>query len=1202
MNIHNFNIFILLSMSIQLSKELFPIQYQLGCRPRGKIPPTVVNYTKPETWESELTPYERSAIRYISNSETQVLTEIFNKALEDAITSKRIEEEKRIIIETTKEQIETQYVKYVGVFSQINLLKIIKYRTFNNLSDLIDFVNCSTIKKINLNNSRNKSDDACMIVEKSILVDLYHFFKNIDNILNDVNKERSYQNCLEHISKLQIFLELFEQFSPSLSVQMMEAKNQFKEDLQLLRNVLEAPGILLPLLIRSLMQNEGTSECSLEQLVTLHRSYDEVMSSLHKYFIRELNLNAEACRKSIGNSFDTAANWMILFDESVSKAFKTTTGFELPLNLSKIRVSSFEELIRLKMKLQKIPKIRELQTKLQELNNKTRNQFSSLKMKPKERAKLVGLLQSTDETSIYFVQLLTIGALQLTGIKDRLQACYDSYIGIFTSQEVKMKKGIFKLGELLCVKLFSEIEQLNIEMQNHPEAITLRSYVTSTLLPDAYSRFCQILLLPLSRRAEELSEISGLFKESILHLQTIQKMGIACDDLQKIVKCFYHFCKCYPAHELLWNVKPSENKLEDNDYEHQVAQGIFNQLCETFEEYPSYIVRKNRTLLHSPEQIPCFDVRSGSAETNMSIKMSFLMMNNLIHYWETLGNITRENWKTKSELLLSTFFQMDNSITLMEMEFEEKNLDISVLNGVKWDVLYKIRILKEYLTNVMIHAPQQAEPSHSVGIILDEIEDKEEDSDLTEESKYNQKEVVDKLIQYSYYFGQPLSPNVTQEQVLARDYIRDQLFQIQSHHNRIVELESTPCVPTYSLNHHRMVLWALCIEQTLKMTSLLLGEKEDLENILKRVRKSHDPIEFKPRWINEAELASLKSLTGFIAGSSRYMYGSQSILTIIENYFGKKTDPESIQQYDSLIESYKEMLSACFKAIDEKYRMQTVPQTLGQKVMPIIEWLVEAGAFKQAEGKNKEISLSQVLAEVLELLKKHKRQAQTVVQEVSVLEKVSDLKSRLRQVRINKGILAKNLQSLDEVLKDSSLPIASKAMMVLTRGAVLYEKTLQSLVAVLPVVSDEDENKHYLFGGKRVINQYGHKTNEAVKEVETVLADIQISEIADRQSWVEQFISQVYRYPFTPSQEYGAEALRRFAAFADLRAHLVEKKLSLSELGYLQELLGHMHSDGILEAFDEMVEKNMQEVILVPLQGLMQDVAVLLKVLIDKGA
>lgn len=1144
-----------------------------------------------------------------NNDTLSVVNHLFNHQLQEGIASKTHQTEQEKLIAEAKQEIEKRFCHYKGVHPQLNLLKILRFRVMNDLLE----INSTLMNQIKSRKFRSKKMVINLLNEKNhpLNVESILLFDNLQAQTKEVNEKE--QKCYK------IVVDLITKVKPLT----IKNKERLLSDLELLKISLESFDVFFPLLTRSF-----GAPCfeNCEEEVRFKIATDEVLDEVHKSLLNWQSFSQDCC--SVGRDLDRnlikLGEFVSRFEKRFVDAFKEANKISFPLNITQIHVKTFGELLKKTSQKGNLKNYEEMLKILGKVEGPIQQDIDKLQLKPTAKKYSQAFLSGTLYSVFFFKLLLSTNSEILIAINNRLKECTESYDQVVTSEELSLTKGIFRPADLLCNKVLREFATLSVNDYD-PKNTHLIGFVQRTFTK-AFSHFSQLLSFSPQKRVDGLKLIAKHFdlcKKIIFLIKNDENGALinnngTLDQLFLLFQCFYEFSNNHIAYEPLLNLERDNRKLQPNDHEHQIAKEAYRRLLNSFKNkaFEKEVESCNET--NTAESDEEEKVSNNKIIPNnkhllemVSVFKNFILSMNTLK--EKIIKIKDVTSYTNTQTLLTILDLIEQEIYLLEHVTDEilskikieENKTISenverLIGSLKSNYLFNIQPLKEYLIRLDLHAPSEVQVVNSAfrGSLIEEIEDEDSENEEQESenalfSTFDSNNEITRMKNFSLFWSQPLSSGSSSNQIRARSYMREQTLHLQNYLKALNELDHSNPKLNYSLLHHRLILWALVLEQTLKMTTLCFSKAEDLDNALSHVMTGHNPAEFGLGVIDKANLEKLKLLSGIIAGPSRYLLGSQAILKDIEGCFGQFADSANLESFENTIAIFKDIYLECMGKMEEELKIPLAAEPLGQKYMPLIDGLVAENCFNRHSLEEQEIPVEGVLAHINSLVVKlHGHE----IVEVSVKENHNEWQKRSSQVRLNQRILAKNIASLKEVLADKSFPCLAKTTMTLTRAAAIYEKTLQSLLAILPIASQDKQDTHYLFQTLKsgLTVQFSHKTDDAGKKVHSILQNPEIEEIAKRQKWVEQYIAKVYRYPHTASNEYGAESLRRFATLSELRIAVQKNDLSESEKLYLQELL-RTDADNLLSALDQVIQNNFHQQILVPIHQLLSDVTSLLK-------
>lgn len=461
----------------------------------------------------------------------------------------------------------------------------------------------------------------------------------------------------------------------------------------------------------------------------------------------------------------------------------------------------------------------------------------------------------------------------------------------------------------------------------------------------------------------------------------------------------------------------------------------------------------------------------------------------------------------------------------------------------------------------------------------------------------------------------PCAQSIGQSLALAiQDINPSALYDMRDFHSQVVyHLRSIEDL-IHRGTHHLSVLQlqtllthqACILEQIVKFAALARqSQKAPCEALTELLRTSHRPSDFIETFLPkrshtdliewEKALQTASAVDGFLTGPARYAL---------------KTHP-----WMELLAEQKEVI--IHKIIQDNWSaIQILLADILLSIPPSQQSFVEiASPVSTLEGlKEKKIlqfpsqptytlSMTDPLYVSLDLLS-------TIVHvpRLSPEEATSDLIQRREEIRANLHIIQTNLQQIDDLLQvqDAYLWCSSYSSTLLLRAAAVLEKSFQTLLFWLPVPSSDQSELHYLLSmrldlGRPIPFKYTHVVQknaflcaQHLAQKGNAIHAEKIEKFGQQFSWLDPFIQQLYRYPFSPMETRSANLLRQFHTLAEIRRSLHQGDVTVKEA--LQKAFATA-PENTITTYDQLIQSHLNAHILAPVQEILQAAGEVLEIL-----
>ncbi len=487
-----------------------------------------------------------------------------------------------------------------------------------------------------------------------------------------------------------------------------------------------------------------------------------------------------------------------------------------------------------------------------------------------------------------------------------------------------------------------------------------------------------------------------------------------------------------------------------------------------------------------------------------------------------------------------------------------------------------------------------------------------------------EKNLIQALHAHVKQVGESLALPTDALQVDNLEAMRDCYRQVIYHLNSIEDLWNLEKEGSLSFYQHKALLvhQAAAIEQTVKLAALARPKDEQKRQTLtQQLKSSHSPSQFftsflprqaavkKAHW--DQAFQAVCAVDGFLTVPARYAVGHHAWLELLTEWEeNQEVQVEKIQEKEcqTLQKLEQDNLSALSTLFEDIKHSLPTPQTSVVFVSQagVVEGLLDQGLLhvphQLTYSSFKFNQLKACLNSFFAL--KH-------VQPLSPYETTTSLVRRREQIHANLDIIAVNSEEIQALLEEANTTqwCSSYASTLLLRGAVCLEKSIQTLLFWLPVSSESDDDQHYLLArragpeGTNVPLWHTHSIQDSAVVAATGLEERgkanqaeRMQQISQQFAWLDPFIKQLYRYPFSVKENSSAMIPRLFHALAELRRSISEGTLIESSKRQLQETLSADCTE-LLERFDGLIQGHLTAQVVVPVHEMLRASLEILKIL-----
>lgn len=411
---------------------------------------------------------------------------------------------------------------------------------------------------------------------------------------------------------------------------------------------------------------------------------------------------------------------------------------------------------------------------------------------------------------------------------------------------------------------------------------------------------------------------------------------------------------------------------------------------------------------------------------------------------------------------------------------------------------------------------------------------------------------------------------------------------------------------------------AYALEQSIKLAAtarLPLGKQSEL--LTKLLRSSHRPSDFlsslsmhphadPAEW--EKALKTASAVDGFLTAPARYALITHPWMGLLTNLSEQdEVDSEQATNIELVIQLSHDNLSALKVLLADTYRSLPAPNQPFTSSSPLgsLDGLKDKKLLQlPAKPVYTPYSPSSLSTSLNTLAKVNN------VSRLSQDEKIAHLIQRREEFHSNLYIIQTNLEQVEMLLQEIT-PCSwcsSYSSTLLLRAAAVLEKSVQTLLFWLPIPSSSDPGLHYLLstrsgpGGNTVPLKHTHSIKDNALLCANHLAGSEgktlaqsLSNLGEQFSWLDPFIQQLYRYPFSPLDNQSANILRLFNALAYVR-HTLHQGDSSTETMLQKELGATPENVNLL--YDQLIQAHLNATVIAPVHEILQASQTILAILL----
>ncbi|HEX4840032.1 MAG TPA: hypothetical protein VFU89_06285, partial [Rhabdochlamydiaceae bacterium] len=405
---------------------------------------------------------------------------------------------------------------------------------------------------------------------------------------------------------------------------------------------------------------------------------------------------------------------------------------------------------------------------------------------------------------------------------------------------------------------------------------------------------------------------------------------------------------------------------------------------------------------------------------------------------------------------------------------------------------------------------------------------------------------------------------------------------------------------------------AYALEQSVKLAALARAlphasqSKVVPETLAQLLKSSHQPSNFltsflpmRPNadpaeWEKAVKIAS--AVDGFLTGPARYALTTHPWMGLLADLVEQEDPAFTIKLVDQLIQDNLSALGLLLTDIHQSLPAHTTPFVAVSSVMGCLMGLKDKSLLQSpAQVALSRVSFSASLDLLLKVTCKITR-----VPRLSHYERAAHLIRRKEEIHANLYVIQVNIEQIETLLQETSTSswCSSYSSTLLLRAAAVLEKSVQTLLFWLPVPATSDPDLHYLLstrpttGGHSVSLRHTHSIKDNALLSASYLT--QSGEIAPAQkletignqfSWLDPFIQQLYRYPFSPIENRSADLLRLFNALSFIRRSPHQGDNGVKEA--LQKELA-TSPQNLPIAFDQLIQSHLNTQVIAPVHEILQ--------------
>lgn len=408
---------------------------------------------------------------------------------------------------------------------------------------------------------------------------------------------------------------------------------------------------------------------------------------------------------------------------------------------------------------------------------------------------------------------------------------------------------------------------------------------------------------------------------------------------------------------------------------------------------------------------------------------------------------------------------------------------------------------------------------------------------------------------------------------------------------------------------------AYALEQSVKLAALARAlphasqskvVPEAPETLAQLLKSSHQPSNFLTSFLPmrpnvdpaewEKAVKTASAVDGFLTGPARYALTTHPWMGLLADLAEQEDPASTIKRIDQLIQDNLSALGLLLTDIHRSLPAHTTPFVAISSIMGCLMGLKDKNLLQSpAQVALSRVSFSASLDQLLKI---------TWIPRLSHYERTTHLAQRKEEIHANLYIIQVNIEQIETLLQETSTSswCSSYSSTLLLRAAAVLEKSVQTILFWLPVPAASDPDLHYLLstrpapggppGGHSVPLRHTHSIKDnallsaryLTQGGETAPAQ-KLETIGNQFSWLDPFIQQLYRYPFSPIENRSADLLRLFNALSFIRRSLHQEDNGIKEA--LQKELA-TSPQNLATAFDQLIQSHLNTQVIAPVHEILQ--------------
>lgn len=1193
--------------------------------------------------EKEIKPVEKTAVLYGQNIDSSTITTLFLQTLKHEKRSSLSYENLESVLKT-KDLLLRLIQKFSGVDHQLNCLKILGFRLAANCIKLLkdkDF--CLNFNRFYANTSSSSAQQESPETRENT------FKKTISKFLEEMflieltarfdlpKLSGSFQMMKDLKQSLDSFFDL------SLKNQRIkETVQEIQNDLGLVLSLSLAPQTLIPLAISTLKSkhspNFSPGSQELEELLSTQFLFVcdmiETICTKRSKELGQKGSHAKKCKEALQEFLKT-------FKEEYQRLrLELTQSYQSIFNkIHPNRYVSSSQHVHTCQEIQSPLKLNEKLDQLEKAYSSLSKLLAGAPSLPKFDVLKKDLAFCVEQhllrSHVAFVSFYKLSILKLEINLKNFSQAYQQYVQYVPHEQREMQAGLYTPLDLIyfnileaIIALFHETQQPSIHllmsaMSLNAEAMASQAkhYYQSSLLLSLNEE--EVLLRFLAQGAEEISKAKQASQQEAPFSNTATSL---VEKIESLLNCLRTFVKSSSAYPFLCNYLGSQ-EIQPHSYEHSFSAILINFIYQQLHEKRARFGIQDITTNPQALADHGFDASDVALSGKQPVKKGSVYLisptaNNDIYFqqltslswqerfflsiftkkWENIPMATPLNISEVSlpfARLMRYFEGKWKELSMAEFVEESESIEAATWSSVlQRTILTPYESLKRYLAQLSLEDKRSQQIQNTAQPLLLQNSTSSVQDDIPEESSlvpiHTLRASLEQIGQTVAVLAHRLD---TSSCVDMRDFYSQTLYHLQSIEDLLTKnVNGLSTLQLQALLVHQ----AYALEQSVKLAAVARLPQETYPESLKTLlRSSHRTSEFcsflsptrsdvDPCQWNKT-LQTVSSVDGFLIGPSRYALVSHPWMGLLADLAEQETKPFAI--ITLLMQDNLLALQLLFSDILHSLPTPQISSVVAPPSIGYLEGLMDKKALQLPEQPSYASYSVETLLTALDPLLKIEH-----VPHLSRYETTTHLIQRRQTIHANLYIIRVNMEQLTTLLQveDSPSWCSTYSSTLLLRAAAVLEKSLQTLLCWLPVPSASDPDQHYLFStrpatkGRAVPLRHVHSIKDNALLCAKHLAPNSaqsLENIGDQFSWLDPFIQQLYRYPFSPLENRSSHILQLFHALAYVRRSLYQEDRTTQDV--LKKELS-ISSENLRQGYDQLIQSHLNVQIIAPVHEILK--------------